>query len=161
MTTRFQPGARRLACSALVLSSALVRVGATPAAQGSSKPPKSGKYVGKSSGAAAGPVSFTVSAGGKKITSFTGTLGYNGKCGQGGGPNFTFKVPAMTIATNGSFSGATQGKDNAAKGTIQIRGIISKQSAHGTILEPKPFFACHAPDRKVNPYSETFTASTH
>ena len=160
MSTRFAFGARRLACSALVLSGALVLVSVTAAAQ-ASKSPRSGKYVGKSSGAAAGPISFTVSAGGKKITSFTGTLGYNGKCGQGGGPDFTFKVPAMTIAANGSFSATTQGKDKAAKGTIQIKGIISKQSAHGTIVEPKPFFACRAPQQKVNPYSETFTASTH
>jgi hypothetical protein len=150
----------RLTGFAVVLTGALVVLGATPAAHGSSKPPKSGKYVGKSSEGSA-PVSFTVSANGKKITSFTAALGYNGHCGQGGGPNFTFKVPAMTITAGGQFSTTTVGKDNAAHGTIQITGSIAKQSAHGTIAEPKPFFACHAPNQKVNPYSETFTAATH
>ena len=159
MIIRFQCGARRLATVA-VLGSALVLVPVVAAAEGSVKLPKSGKYIGKSSGLSAASVTFTISPSGKKITSFVGTLAYNGRCGQGGGPAFSFKVPSMPISAGGRFSATTQGIDNATKGTIQITGIVSNRSAHGSIVEPKPFFNCTPPHQNVNPYSETFTAST-
>jgi hypothetical protein len=161
MASRFRVRARRLAGSAVVLGAALALVAATAAAQASSgKPPTSGKYAGKASESAVPPVSFTVSANKRTITSFTATLGYDGKCGQGGGPTFSFKVPSMAIGASGSFSGTTIAKDNAAKATIQITGVISLRSAHGTIFEPKPTFVCRPPNQKLNAFSETFSAST-
>ena len=141
-----------------MLGSALVLVSLAAAAHGSAKSPKSGEYVGKSSEAS--PVTFIVSPGGDKITSFVGTLAYNGKCGQGGGPGFSLKVSTIPITSGGHFSVTTQGVDNATKGTIRITGIVSSRSAHGSIVEPTPFFKCSPPHQNVNSYSETFTAST-
>jgi hypothetical protein len=154
MISPFQRRMKRLVIVAGVLASVLALVAVASAAS-----PKSGKYVGKSSETPAAPVTFTV-LGGQKITSFAGSLAYNGKCGQGGGPTFSFSVPSMQITAGGHFAATAQGADNATKGAIRITGIISNRSAHGSIVEPKPFFDCAAPDQKVNPYSETFTAST-
>ncbi len=158
MVTGFEFGGRRLSALAVV-AGALTLFVVAPLAQGASKPPQSGKYLGKTSETSGAPLSFTVSAAGTKITSFTASLSYNGKCGQGGGPTFAFKVPAMTIAKGGHFAATTQGADKATKGTIRITGIIATRSAHGTIVEPKPFVACRAPNQNVNSYSETFTAT--
>lgn len=150
--------AKQIAISALLLACLLSLFGAT-VARGASKPPESGKYLGVSTASSNTAVSFTVSANGKRITSFTSSVGYNGKCGQGGGPTFAFTVPVITIAKSGHFSATAQGKDNALRGTIRISGVIAKQSAHGTIVELKPFSTCRPPNQKVNPFSETFTAS--
>jgi hypothetical protein len=155
MIDRFWYRTRMPVTAAGVLGAGLVLVTAAMATW-----PRSGKYVGTSSETSAAPVTFTVSVGGKKITSFVGALAYNGKCGEGGGPSFGLNVPSMTITSGGHFSATTQGVDNATKGLIRITGIVSNRSAYGSIVEPKPFFTCSAPHQKVNPYSETFTAST-
>jgi hypothetical protein len=63
---------------------------------------KAGKYVGLTS--EGGPVTLTVAAGGKTITHFHAVLGYNGKCGQGGGPGLTAAPVSMTIGAGGGFS---------------------------------------------------------
>jgi uncharacterized membrane protein len=118
--------------------------------------PKKGSYTGTTSERS--PITFKVA--GKKVTAITSSLGYDGKCGAGGGPGFTFVAPSTTIGAGGHFTVTVTAHAGTATGVIQISGLISGSSAHGTISEPKPYFTCHAPNQKVNPYSETFTANT-
>jgi hypothetical protein len=104
------------------------------------------------------PVTFTVAANRKSVRNFTSEVGYNGKCGQGGGPGFEFDIASMTLTAANTFTATVVAADNAVKSTLQISGKISGKSATGTILAPKPYFTCSAPNQKVNPYSATFTA---
>ena len=127
-------------------------------AQASAKPPKSGRYLAKTSEGS--PISFVVSAGRKTITALASSLGYDGRCGQGGGPTFSFTFPAITITAHGHFTAATTGTDNATRGTIRVTGVISKTSSRRMILEPTPFFACSGANAKLSAYSATFAAST-
>lgn len=117
---------------------------------------KAGAYSGTTSESE--PVSFTVAAGGTSVSALKASLGYNGKCGQGGGPGFAIDVAKASLSKSGTFTATTTGTAGSAKGAITIDGTISGGSAHGTIIEPKPYFTCRAPNQKVNPYSETFTA---
>ena len=118
--------------------------------------PKQGSYAGTTSEKA--PITFKVASGGKKITAVASTLGYDGKCGAGGGPGFSFVAPSAPIGTGGKFAVTVKAHAGTATGVIQISGVIAGANAHGTISEPKPFFTCKAPNQHVNPYSETFTA---
>jgi hypothetical protein len=111
---------------------------------------RAGKYSGSTS--EQGTVTLTVSAGGKKITHFDATLGYNGKCGQGGGPGLTAAPAAIAIGAGGRFS-----EDVALNlGTLvhdrgRVLGRVSGAKVTGTIEQ---FL-----DGKVNKcYVETFTA---
>ncbi len=118
--------------------------------------PKQGSYSGTTSEKA--PITFKVA--GKTVKAITSSLGYNGKCGSGGGPGFSFVVPSAAIGAGGRFTVTVTAHAGSAKGVIKISGVISGSSAHGTISEPTPFFTCQAPNQKVNPYSETFSANT-
>jgi hypothetical protein len=64
----------------------------------------SGRYVGETSEGS--PVAFQAAHG--AITHFTAELGYNGKCGQGGGPGLTASIPRMKIGRTGSFGTDTR-----------------------------------------------------
>jgi hypothetical protein len=119
---------------------------------------KAGAYAGTTS--ESNPVSFTVAANHASVTSFKASLAYNGKCGQGGGPGFEVDVAKTAISKHGTFSATVTATAGSAKGAISISGALSGSSAHGTISEHTPFFVCHAPNQKVNPYFETFTAKT-
>ena len=123
-------------------------------APGASAAPKNGSYAGTTSEKS--PITFTVA--GKSVKAITSSLGYDGKCGQGGGPGFSFVAPSAAIGAGGRFTATVTASAGSVKGVIQITGVISGSSAHGTISEPKPYFTCKAPNQKVNPYSETFSA---
>ncbi|HEU0249996.1 MAG TPA: hypothetical protein VFR48_04655 [Solirubrobacteraceae bacterium] len=125
------------------------------------KAPTKGNYQGLTSEKIA--VTFEVSAGGKNILNFTTALGYNGKCGQGGGPGFEIKVKAIRVS-HGKFSATTKGTLHAAVVVkpidVKISGHISGKKATGTVAQTGGKNKCTTIDKGANPYSETFTAST-
>ena len=118
-------------------------------------PLKNATYKGTTS--EHGAVSFKVSANGKKLLNFTGAIGYNGKCGQGGGPGYVFNA-SIAIGRAGRFSGVTEGRLSTIKPVqLKISGAINGHSASGTI--EKPGLRCKSgPHPNTNPYSESFTA---
>jgi hypothetical protein len=82
---------------ALVLAAMLV-FGAALAVASS----RGGKYAGKTS--EGGPATLTIAANGRTITHFKAVLGYNGKCGQGGGPGLTASPTTISISAAGRFA---------------------------------------------------------
>jgi hypothetical protein len=116
--------------------------------------PTKGSYTGTTSEKS--PITFKVV--GKRVKAITSSLGYDSKCGPGGGPGFSFVAPSAAIGADGHFSVTVTAHAGTAKGIIKISGVISGHSAHGTIIEPTPYFTCHPPNQHVNPYSETFVA---
>lgn len=142
----------------VVLGAAVAALAAVSIAAASAAVP-AGSYTGTTT--EKGPISFTVAKGGTAVQSFTVALGYDGKCGQGGGPTFSVAVKSIAVAANGSFQASVTAHDNAIAAVVQVKGSISKSGARGSVSEPKPYFACHAPNQKVNPYAETFTAKRH
>jgi hypothetical protein len=105
-----------------------------------------------------GPVSFKVV--GKHVVAFSASLGYNGNCGQGGGPGYTIKVASIKVASGGRFSATTTGVGPVASVPsvrIRVAGRIKARHATGSVLEPKHF--CAAPNQTKLSYAETFTAS--
>jgi hypothetical protein len=124
-------------------------------------PVKSGSYSGVSS--EKGLVSFKVSANGKRILNFVTSLGYNGKCGQGGGPGYEIKAGQITIHANGKFAATVKGRLPSASVqvkpiTVKLSGHISGKRAQGSVAQVG-FFPCTTVHKGANPYSETFTAS--
>jgi hypothetical protein len=111
---------------------------------------KAGRYSGTTS--EKGPVTLTVANG--KITGFHAELGYNGRCGQGGGPVLTASPGSIPIH-NGRFSANVRLRLKTVvndAGTIEGRASGSKVS--GTIVELL--------NGKANRcYTETFTARRH
>jgi hypothetical protein len=83
----------------LLLSAAFVALCATVA--GATVAVASGSYVGRTSERV--PVTFKISR--RAITNFATTDGYNGSCGQGGGPGFSIHVGRnIPINAAGHFS---------------------------------------------------------
>ena len=114
---------------------------------------KAGKYSGTTS--EGGTVTLTVAANKKTITHFNAVIGYNGKCGQGGGPGLTVSPAKLTIAKNGSFSSKVTLSLSHIANPIhdpgRVFGKVSGSKVTGTIEQ---FLR-----GKVNKcYVETFTA---
>ncbi|HSZ13350.1 MAG TPA: hypothetical protein VK790_04875 [Solirubrobacteraceae bacterium] len=114
---------------------------------------KVGKYSGTTS--EGGPVTLTVAANKKTITHFNAVLGYNGKCGQGGGPGLTAAPASLPIAKNGGFARSVTlsltGIANPIHDPGRVFGKVSGSTVTGTIEQ---FLG-----GKVNKcYVETFTA---
>ncbi len=150
--TRFASAlGRALALAAVFLSFAVASAGAA-----AGKGPAAGQYAGTTT--ETGAITFTVAKNGKAVQAFKVSLGYDGKCGPGGGPTFDLAVKSIALSATGAFHTSVTAHDNATAGVVTVTGTVSKSGARGTILEPKPFFACRAPNQKINPYSETFTA---
>lgn len=122
------------------------------AALAASKAPKAGTYEGTSS--EKGPVTLRVSKG--AVVSFKTAIGYDGKCGQGGGPGFE---PVVTNAAikKGRFSVTVTFKGEVTsipskQGTVT--GKFSGGKVTGTVAIPslKTSTGCLS-------YSETYSAS--
>jgi hypothetical protein len=98
------------------------------------------------------PVSFKIVGRGTAITNFATTLSYNGKCGQGGGPNYNAKAARIAIGAGGKFSKKITLKLTAAvHAPGRIFGTASASKVSGTVVQ---FFK-----GKANKcYTETFTA---
>jgi len=97
------------------------------------------------------PVTFKVASNGHAITNFKTTLGYNDKCGQGGGPDFNVVVSRIAIAANGKFSKKTTLKLFTTHAPGEVTGSASGSKVTGKVEQ-----FLHG---KVNKcYVETFTA---
>jgi hypothetical protein len=110
--------------------------------------PQAGPYSGTTS--ERGGVTLEVSGG--AITHFTAVIGYNGKCGQGGGPDLTASIPRMAISPNGSFGANVRLK----LGTLvndpgRVFGTAHASTVTGTVEQ-----FLHGKPNKC--YVETFTA---
>jgi hypothetical protein len=108
-----------------------------------------GSYSGTTS--EHGPVTLKVASGGHAITNFKTQLGYNGKCGQGGGPGYNAVISRIKIAANGKFSKRTTLKLLTFHAPGEVTGKASGDKVTGKVLE----FAQGKPNKC---YVETFTA---
>ena len=113
---------------------------------------KAGPYAGMTSEKI--PVTFTVS--GRSIKTFRTQIGYNGRCGQGGGPGYAISVASIALKRDGSFSAKVTLVGPVAivksvRGTLT--GKASGSSVHGTIVD------LATAKQKCNGYTATFTAS--
>jgi hypothetical protein len=113
---------------------------------------KAGSYAGTSSESVA--VTFSIT--GRAIGKFKTTIGYNGKCGQGGGPGYSILANGVNIASNGTFSkkitlvGPVKSVPNAPG---MLTGKVSGTTVTGRIVDTK------LATSSCNGYTETFTAS--
>lgn len=112
---------------------------------------KAGKYVGSTS--EHGAVTLTVSASAKKIEHFSAVLGYNGKCGQGGGPGLTAVPATVAIGADGKFSkNVTLSFGTVIHDPGRVFGRVSGSKVTGTVEQ----FLKGVVNRC---YIETFTAT--
>jgi hypothetical protein len=108
-----------------------------------------GSYTGTTSEHIA--VTFKVVSGGHAITNFKTEIGYNGKCGQGGGPGYNVVISRIAIAANGKFSKKTTLKLLQFHAPGEVSGTASGSKVTGKVEQ-----FLHG---KVNKcYVETFTA---
>jgi hypothetical protein len=118
------------------------------------KAPKAGTYVGTSSEKSL--VTFKVSTGGASVQGFKTRIGYNGKCGQGGGPGYEAAIAKIPIR-KGSFAITSSFKGPVASVPSQpgrVTGKFSGNTVKGTVRVPSLKF------RKIClAYTETYSAS--
>ncbi|HTU87320.1 MAG TPA: hypothetical protein VMF57_17195 [Solirubrobacteraceae bacterium] len=108
-----------------------------------------GSYFGTTS--EHGTVALKVVAHGPAITSFKSSLGYDGKCGQGGGPDFNVSVSRIAIGKGGKFSKRTTLK-LASNHTV---GVVSGKASGSRVTGKIVGYLVNKP----NPcYTETFSA---
>lgn len=145
---------RRWARPAMALALFLCIALASVAQAATAKAPKAGTYEGTSS--EKGPVSLKVGNGGHAVVSFKTDIGYDGKCGQGGGPGFEPAISKAAIK-KGRFSATVTFKGEvpsvpAKKG--KVTGRFSNGKVTGTVVIPslKSTSGCLS-------YSETYSAS--
>ena len=111
---------------------------------------KSGSYRGTTSENVS--VTFKIKSG--AISNFSTFLGYNGQCGQGGGPAYQAKASRIAIGAGGKFSKKVTLAFAPAhiKAPGRISGTAKGSSVHGTVVQ-----YLHGKPNKC--YTETFTAS--
>ena len=125
--------------------------------------PARGSYTGTTSESIA--VTFKVSHNRQHVLNFMTEIGYNGKCGQGGGPGFKVTARSLSLKHNGTFSGTGTGAPpvsfvKAIK--VRITGKIRGRSATGNIEEsPSTHCGAGTPHPSASPYQETFIAKAH
>lgn len=153
-----KPGAtsRRLASASAVL--VLLLGAAIAEASGKTVKVKAGTYSGMNSEHS--PVSFKIV--GRTINGFATQVGYNGSCGQGGGPGYQIRVKRTAIAKNGTFStkitlvGPVKSVKNQ-KGMLS--GKVSGGKVSGKIVD---LTVEHGTGFCQKGYNETFSAArTH
>lgn len=113
---------------------------------------KSGSYKGTTSESSA--VTFKITGGGHTILNFSTTLGYNGKCGSGGGPAYYAKASRITIGRGGKFSKKVTLAFPPAhiKAPGKISGTARGTQVHGAVVQ----YLKGKPNRC---YTETFSAT--
>jgi len=144
MGTRRILGRRGLAI-ALATCAAVATAGAAVAANHVDP----GFYFGTTS--EHGTVTFKVVANGAAITNFKTQLGYNGKCGQGGGPGYNVVIPRIAIPATGKFSKKTTLKLLKLRAPGEVSGTASGSKVTGKVVQ-----FLHGKPNKC--YVETFTA---
>jgi hypothetical protein len=141
-------GTRRIAgrlSVALGASAAFASAGAAVAANHVS----AGSYFGTTS--ERGTVTFKVAGNGAAITNFRTQIGYNGKCGQGGGPGYNVVISRIAIPASGKFSKKTTLKILTFHAPGEVSGKASGSKVTGKVVQ----FLHGKPNRC---YVETFTA---
>ena len=140
--------------AALVIAAVLPLTVAGIATAAKKPPHPPGSYAGTSSENS--PVTFKVSPNGKTVLEFTTAIGYDGKCGQGGGPGFYPAIARIPIHTHGRFSITTpfKGPTPAVKPTSgTVTGHFAGGAVTGTVV-------VHVPKIKgCAPYAETYSAT--
>ncbi len=132
------------------------------AAAASAGHPKKGKaYKGVNSETE--PVTLKVSKTGSQVASFKTLVGYNGACGQGGGPAFTIKAKNVPISSSGKFKAHVKGTFPSNPSLVKplpfsVTGTFSGKTVHGTVKETGKLAHCQG--NKKNPYAATFTATS-
>ena len=109
----------------------------------------SGSYFGTNS--EHGTVTFTVVDNGAAIKNFRTQIGYNGKCGQGGGPGYNVFISRIAIPANGKFSNKTTLKILKFHAPGEVSGKASGGKVTGKVVQ-----FLHGKPNKC--YVETFTA---
>src|ERR1700733_7584301 len=109
MTRRIPFSSRSTLRTWVLMLAAVVAVAVTASLALAAKPHpvKGASYSGSTTEHT--PVTFMVSASGKAIKHFASALGYNGACGQGGGPGYQFNDASLTIKAKGKFTGTVRG----------------------------------------------------
>jgi len=122
---------------------------------------KTGRYAGATS-EQGGTVAFKVTNRGKRVSGFTATDGYNGKCqfsgGVGGIPTFTVKAPAMKVTKSRSFSASVSATVGPFSGKFAVKGKLISGRATGTVTEIGNTCGSSASNPSTPDYLETFTA---
>jgi hypothetical protein len=143
----------------VVASIAAGALSATALAAGTARG-KPGHYTGTTS--EQGTVAFKVTAGGKRVTGFATTDGYNTVCkfsgGVGGIPTFTVKVPSMKVTKSGSFTGTVKETFGPASGTFKVKGKFTSSGTRGTVTKVGDTCGSGAANPAASDYLETFTA---
>lgn len=110
-----------------------------------------GSYAGKTS--EKGAITFKIV--GRSIENLHTTIGYNGKCGQGGGPGYSISVNKVALKSNGAYSAKITLRGPVAAVKSQpgtLKGKASRSTVTGRIVDSTTAkFSC-------NGYTETFTA---
>jgi hypothetical protein len=137
---------RRLIGSLVGAAALLTAAGALAVANA-----KTGSYSGTTSEKQT--VTFKITGGGKTISNFSTFLGYNGTCGQGGGPAYQAKASRIAIGRGGRFSKKVTLAFAPAhiKAPGRISGTAKGSSVHGKVVQ-----YLHGKPNKC--YTETFTA---
>lgn len=113
---------------------------------------RSGSYSGLTSE----KIPITVTISGHKLKNLKTEIGYNGRCGQGGGPGYNINAKQVTIKSNGTFSaritlvGPVKSVPNEP---ATLKGKASGNTVTGKIVDQSPFLKT----AKCNGYTETFT----
>lgn len=113
---------------------------------------KAGSYAGTTSEHQA----VTLKISGHALKALKTDIGYNGKCGQGGGPGYSIDVARVELGSKGSFSATivlhSPNLKAAANRRATLTGKASGSTVRGKIVGVKfTFNGC-------NGYTETFTA---
>jgi hypothetical protein len=146
-------GRSRRARLAAAISLPLLLAFAT-VALAAAKAPKAGTYEGTSS--EKGPVTLKVANKGVAVVGFKTAIGYDGKCGQGGGPGFEPMITKAPIK-KGRFSVTVTFKGEVPSVHSKqgkVTGKFSGGTVKGTVVIPslKSQTGCLS-------YSETYSAS--
>jgi hypothetical protein len=139
---------RRATAIALLLPLTLATI-----ALAAGKAPNAGTYEGTSS--EKGPVTLEVAKGGAAVVGFKTVIGYDGKCGQGGGPGFEPQVAKAPIK-KGRFSVTVMFKGEVPS-IPSKKGKVTGRFAGGTVTGTVVI-----PSLKIKtclPYRETYSAS--
>lgn len=110
-----------------------------------------GSYSGTTSEGTA--VTLKVVSHGAAITSFKTSIGYNGKCGQGGGPGLTASIARISVGHDGKFSQKTTLTLKSAH--IRDPGVVSGKALGRTVTGKVVQLIKGKPNKC---YTETFTA---
>lgn len=133
------------------------------ALQGFSGAATAGKYAGTNS--EKGTVSFTVSAGGATVVSFSTTDDYNRGChyrgGAGGFPALKVQIASMVISKTGVFTVLAHVKKTPFPGTapVEVTGTITGSHATGTVTWVGDTCGSGSSNPSTQAYLESFTAS--